>query len=51
MTIIAANGVGLFREHSRFLLGRSPGRDYLANIQRRARSVPGVVGVHERRPE
>ena len=31
--------------------GRSPGPEYLANVERLARSVSGVLGVHELRAE
>lgn len=50
-TIIAANAVGLFRDNVCFLLGRSPGPEFLAKVERLARSVPGVLGVHELRAE
>jgi ferrous-iron efflux pump FieF len=50
-TIIAGNAVLLFRENASVLLGRSPGREYLANVERVARSVPGVVAVRELRAE
>ena len=50
-TIIAYNGVKLFLENFSFLLGRSPGTDYLANIEKLALSVPGVLGVHDLRAE
>lgn len=50
-TIIAYNAVGLFRENSSFLLGRSPGANYLNNIESAARSVPGVLGVHDLKAE
>lgn len=50
-TIIAYNGVHLFRENFSLLLGRSPGREYLARIESLARSVPGVLGVHDLRAE
>lgn len=50
-TIIAINAVGLFRENASFLLGRSPGAAYLAEVERVARSVPGVVGVRDLRGE
>ena len=46
-TIIAINAVGLFRENLSFLLGRAPGPKHLAEIERAARSVPGVLGVHD----
>ncbi len=50
-TIIAINAIRLFRENSSFLLGRSPGPEYLANIERIARTVPGVLDVHDLRAE
>jgi divalent metal cation (Fe/Co/Zn/Cd) transporter len=43
-TIIAYNGIRLFIENLSFLLGRSPGSEYLGNVERIARSVPGVAG-------
>ncbi len=50
-TIIAYNAIGLFRENLSFLLGRSPGADYLNKIQSTARAVPGVLGIHDLRAE
>lgn len=50
-TIIAYNGVKLFLENFGLLLGRSPGAEYLAKIESIARSVPGVLGVHDLRAE
>ncbi len=49
--IIAYNAIGLFRENLSFLLGRSPGAAYLDKIQSVARSVPGVLGIHDLRAE
>jgi cation diffusion facilitator family transporter len=50
-TIIALNAVGLLRENSSFLLGRSPERAVLARIQDTARAVDGVLDVHDLRAE
>jgi cation diffusion facilitator family transporter len=50
-TIIAFNAVGLFRENLSFLLGRSPGPEFLARVERSARSVEGVLDVPEVRAE
>jgi cation diffusion facilitator family transporter len=50
-TIIALNAAGLFRENLSFLLGRSPGPEFLALVNRAARSVEGVVDVRELRAE
>lgn len=50
-TIIAYNAVGLFRENLCFLMGRSPGPQFLAEVQSVAHSVEGVLGVHDLRAE
>lgn len=50
-TIIAINAAGLFRENLSFLVGRSPGLEYLAKVEGLARSVDGVLGVHDMRAE
>lgn len=50
-TIIAYNGVKLFLDNLSFLLGRSPGPEYLAKVENLARSVEGVLGVHDLRAE
>jgi cation diffusion facilitator family transporter len=50
-TIIAYNGIGLLRNNASFLLGRAPGREYLAELEEAALSVPGVVGVRDIRAE
>ncbi len=50
-TIIALNAVGLMRENWSFLMGRSPDPEVLEEIERRVRSVDGVLGVHDLRVE
>jgi cation diffusion facilitator family transporter len=50
-TIIAVSAIGLFRENLSFLLGRSPGQEFLARVDQAARSVPGVMDVRELRAE
>ena len=50
-TIIAANAIALFRDSASFLLGRSPGPEFMAELDRAARSVPGVVNVRGLRAE
>lgn len=50
-TIITANAIGLLRDNASLLLGRSPGPEFLAEVERVARSVPGVVGVHDLKAE
>lgn len=50
-TIIAFNAVKLFRENLSMLIGRSPGREYIAEVKRLALTVPGVQEVHKVRAE
>jgi cation diffusion facilitator family transporter len=50
-TIIARSAIGLMRENWSFLMGRSPDPEVLAEIEQRARSVNGVLGVHGLRAE
>lgn len=50
-TLITFNAIGLFRENLSFLLGRSPGPEFLAKMKGLALSVPGVLGVHDLRAE
>jgi ferrous-iron efflux pump FieF len=50
-TLIAVNAIALFRENASFLLGRSPGPDFVARAESIARSVPGVVAVRDLRAE
>jgi len=50
-TIIAFNGLQLLRENLSFLMGRSPGPEALAAIERAARSVAGVLDVRGLRAE
>ncbi len=48
-TIIGVNGVSLFRENLSFLLGRSPGPEFMTQAEALVRGVPGVVGLHRLR--
>jgi cation diffusion facilitator family transporter len=50
-TIIAVNAVGMFVENARFLLGRSPGEEFIAGIRRTALAVPGVLAINDVRAE
>jgi cation diffusion facilitator family transporter len=47
--IISVNGVSLFRENLSFLLGKSPGAQFLAEVEKTVRAVPGVEGLHRLR--
>ena len=50
-TIIAYGAVGLLRENLSVLMGASPDRETLDRIRETARSVDGVLGVHDLRAE
>jgi len=50
-TIIAVNAVGLFRENFNMLMGGHPGAKYLRQIEEQARSVKGVLDIHDLRIE
>lgn len=43
--VIAFTGLKLLADNANFLLGRSPGKDYLDQIIQRAMQVDGVIGV------
>jgi len=50
-TIIAVNGVNLFRENLSYLLGRSPPAETMRRIEDTIRAVQGVVGLHRLRAQ
>lgn len=50
-TIIAVNGVNLFRENLSYLLGRSPPAEAMRAIEAAVRGVPGVAGFHRLRAQ
>lgn len=50
-TLIAYNGLHLFVQNFALLIGRSPGREFLSELEKQAHSVPGVLGVHDLRAE
>jgi ferrous-iron efflux pump FieF len=49
--IIGVNGIKLFRENLSYLIGRSPGADLLAQVEKTVCSIAGVRGVHRLRGE
>lgn len=49
--IIAFRGLYLFRENFHYLVGRAPNKELMDNIESLARSVDGVLGVHDVRAE
>jgi len=50
-TVIVVNGLKLFIENSRLLLGKSPGAKFSKHLEELALSVPGVVGFHDLKAE
>jgi len=50
-TIIIINALGVFRENISFLMGHSPGPEFLAKVRKVAHSVDGIRGVHALRAE
>lgn len=45
--LIGFNGVRLFKENLSYLIGRSPGEAFHKQVEELARSVDGVLGVHD----
>jgi len=50
-SIIAFNAIRLFRQNASLLMGRSPGREFLDKVNAVAKSVDGVLDVHDARAE
>lgn len=50
-TVIVYNAARLFRDNASILLGRSPGPEFLWQVEGVARSVSGVLGVRDLRAE
>jgi len=48
---IALSGAYLFRENVLYLVGRSPGRQFMEKVEKTAKSVKGVMGVHDLKAE
>ncbi len=49
--IIVLGGLYLFKENFHYLVGRTPGREFMQKLESAAKSVDGVLGVHELRAE
>jgi divalent metal cation (Fe/Co/Zn/Cd) transporter len=50
-SIIALSGIYLPRDNVYYLVGRSPGKEFMDRIESTARSVGCVLGVHDLRAE
>jgi len=50
-TVIAFSGVYLFKDNVHYLLGRAPSRGFMEKVELTAKSVEGVLGVHDLKAE
>ena len=49
--VIALGGIYLFKDNVHYLVGRAPSGEFMEKLQSTARSVNGVLGVHDFRAE
>jgi len=49
--IIASSGIYLFKDNFDYLVGKAPDRQFMENVELTAKSVKGVLGVHDLRAE
>jgi len=49
--VIAVGGLYLFKDNVHYLVGRAPSRDFIEKIESTAKSVKGVLGVHDLKAE
>jgi len=50
-TVIALGGLYLFKDNVHYLVGRAPGMDFIEKVESTAKSVKGVLGVHDLKAE
>jgi len=50
-TVIAIGGLYLFKDNVHYLVGRAPSRQFMEKIESTAKSVKGVLGVHDLKAE
>ncbi|MEM2102302.1 MAG: cation diffusion facilitator family transporter [Candidatus Bathyarchaeia archaeon] len=50
-TVIAFSGVYLFKDNVHYLVGRAPDKQFMENLEQTAKSVKGVLGVHDLKAE
>jgi len=50
-TFIAFSGVFLFKDNVHYLLGRAPSKQFMERLELTAKSVKGVLGVHDLKAE
>ncbi len=49
--IIALGGIYLFKDNVHYLIGRAPDREFMGKVEFTAKSVKGVLGVHDLKAE
>jgi len=50
-TVIAISGLYLFKDNVHYLVGRAPSRHFLEKVELTAKSVKGVLGIHDLKAE
>ena len=50
-TVIVFSGLYLFKDNVHYLLGRAPSREFMERVESTAKSVKGVLGVHDLKAE
>jgi len=48
---IAFSGIYLFKDNVEYLVGKAPSREFLEKVEQAAKSVKGVLGVHDLKAE
>jgi len=49
--VIALSGIYLFKDNVHYLVGRAPGGEFVKKVETTAKSVKGVLGVHDLKAE
>jgi len=50
-TVIALGGLYLFKDNVHYLVGRAPSKQFMEKVEITAKSVKGVLGVHDLKAE
>ena len=50
-TIIALSGIYLFKDNVHYLVGRAPSKEFIEKLNLTAKSVKGVLGIHDLKAE
>jgi cation diffusion facilitator family transporter len=49
--VIALGGIYLFKDNVHYLVGRAPGGEFIKNVETTAKSVKGVLSIHDLKAE